>query len=99
MAIVHRARKPLHDFYKWLMKLDDPVLIDGETRNPSKIAKLVWYQGGRVLDELDKLTWSTAWALELGHCHPQLRRVLAASIHLLTMQHHADFDRRIMRSL
>ena len=75
--------------------------IDGEERQPSRLAILVWSKADEVAAELEELTKSEVWVDELAYaaekCAPiqQVREFIMIPTHF----HHADFDVRFRQKL
>ena len=67
VRICKKAREPLTNLFAWLQN-DTPVrYIDGDERQPSSLAILVWSEADEVAAELEEVTKSQVWADELAY--------------------------------
>ena len=64
-----------------------------------KVAQLVWGKADEFIAELENLTLSTTWTTELVMLPDFLQKKIAEAIQSLTLQHKADFTRRICMSI
>ena len=96
-----RTRESLTNLFAWLQKGTPVRSIDGDERQPSRLAILLWSKADEVAAELEELTKSHLWVDELACTAEkrapiqQVREFIVSLAHL----HHADFDVRFMRKL
>ena len=80
----------------WIEKTAKPTEIDGEQRYPEKMALLCWGKAEFFLSELKALTDLGVWQSFLLRVDASMRFALSECILLVTLQHHADFNRRVV---
>ena len=77
VRISKKAREPLTHLFAWLQK-DTPVrYIDGDEKQPSRLAILVWSKADEVAAELEELTKSEVWVDELAFAAEKGAPILA----------------------
>ena len=62
VCICKKAREPLTNPFAWLLRY-----IDGDERQPSRLAILVWSKADEAAAELEELTKSEVWVDELAY--------------------------------
>ena len=93
------ARGPLTHFFRWLMKTDtDAFCIDGQLRQPNKLAQMVWHKAKDILLELEALTFTTSpeWSDIIDPQPLDRCGLVVDTIREITLLHHADFSRRVI---
>ena len=90
--ICKKAREPLTNLFECLQKGTPVRNIDGDERQPSRLAIPVWSKADEVAAEVEELTKSEVWVDELA---------CAAEKGFAHLHHadHADFDTRFWQKL
>ena len=96
LAVCHRSRAPLTEYFCWLEKSVSERSIDGEQRMVGKVADLVWHKSAYFLEKFEGLTTGPPWTDLLSKTPDEdAKRILWQCIRRMTIQHHADFSRRV----
>ena len=66
VRICQKATEPLTNFIVWQYKGTAVRYIDGDERQPSRLAILIWTEADEVATELQELTTSQVWVDELA---------------------------------
>ena len=97
VRLMNRAREPLQLWFYWLEKASQTVVLDGTERRCGPVAQMVWFKAKAVSDQLYALTYLAPWRDLVLEALPEARPAVVDSILMLTIQHHAEFERRVMR--
>lgn len=97
VRIMNRARAPLQRFFFGLEKGEEDILLDGNERRCGLVAQMVWSKANDVLSELDQLTFICGWSDIIAAAPAPSRAKVVDCILLITVQHYADFRRRVVR--
>ena len=92
VRICKKAREPLTNLCAWLQKGTPVRYIDGDERQSSRLAMLVWSNADEVAAELEELTKSEVWVDELAYAAEkgapiQQVREFSMSLAVLTSPH------------
>ena len=97
ILMLNKSREPLEHFKNWLQQRVEYEDIDGETRLPGKVALLVWWKAQKLLEDFEDLTKLENWSCFLQRMRNDMERLaMSECILMMTLQHHADFSRRIV---
>ena len=94
---MNRARAPLQRCFFGFEKGEEDILLDGNERRCGLVAQMVWSKANDVLSELDQLTFICGWSDIIAAAPAPSRAKVVDCILLITVQHYADFRRRVVR--